>query len=69
MPTADAVSSPAEIVSTQYAAHLVGVSVTYFRQLAQQPEPVVPHRLKGSHVLVWTPAQVSAVKQRVKGRL
>ncbi len=55
-------------VSTKYAAHLVGVTTTYFRDLAKQPERIEPRRLKGSAILVWTPEQVKAVAVRVKRR-
>ena len=55
-----------EIVSTKYAAHLCGVSLTYFQQLAKQPDPVQPIRVKGSGALCWTPEQVKEVGSRVK---
>jgi hypothetical protein len=57
-----------ELVSTKYAAHVVGISETYFRQLAAQPEPVEPQRLKGSRVVLWTENQVKVVGGRVKTR-
>jgi hypothetical protein len=55
-----------EIVSTKYAAHLCGVSLTYFQQLAKQPNPVEPIRVKGSGALCWTQAQIAEVRSRVK---
>ena len=57
-----------ETMSTKFAAALVGVTGTYFRKLASDPEPIEPLRLKGSAILVWTPAQVEAVGERVKRR-
>ncbi len=55
-----------EIVCTQVAAQQAGVSVTYFRQLANQTPEVKPSRLRGTKVLIWTPAQVREVAGRKK---
>jgi hypothetical protein len=55
-----------ELCSTKYAAEVIGVSQTYFRELARQPEPVEPKRLRGSMVLLWTGEQVNEIKSRVK---
>ncbi len=57
---------PEELLSTKFAAQCVGVSETYFRQLAAQPEPIHAEAVKGSRVSVWRQSQVRAVAERVK---
>jgi len=56
----------AELVSTQLAAQQAGISITYFRQLANQPDTITPMRLRGAKVLLWTVGQVKEIAGRKK---
>ena len=62
----ETITDATDVVSTKYAAEQVGVSETYFRLLAAYAPAIMPKRLPGSRVVLWTPAQVQRVGERRK---